>query len=425
MRILTALLLVLSIMLLTSCSPPTVQSTPSTPSVDVETATRTPQVPQPSATPKRNLTIWLTPTFAPDPSTPAGSLLEERLFAFQQTNPGISVIVRLKEEQGPGGLLETLQAAHNVAPSVLPDVIAMDPITLNSAALKGLLIPLDGLVAQPNSPEWYDHAISTTSDLGSFFGLPFASDTEVLAYKTDSYPEAPLSWSDLLASSATFSFPAGDPNAAFTLFQYTALEGPLYDGSGMPTLDPVLLNDLFTFYHSAHVSGVLSTSIVQHLSPADTWDSLKSDQVSSAIAPLSSFITEGNPESIAAVPFPVRTQPGISPARNWSWAIVTPDPVRQSLAAELITWLIEPEFLGPWTYDLGMLPPTTSSLALWPEGAEAALVSSLVTVAQPGPTAEELATFGPILHTAVEAVILGGVTPTEAAHNALDELRNP
>jgi ABC-type glycerol-3-phosphate transport system substrate-binding protein len=425
MRILTTLLLAVSVLLLTSCSPPAAQSTPSTPSVDVEIATRTPEVLQPSPTPKRNLTIWLTPTFAPDPSTPAGILLEERLIAFQQTNPGISVVIRLKEEQGPGSLLETLLAAHNVAPSVLPDVIAIDPIALNSAALKGLLIPLDGLVAQPNSPEWYDHAISTTYDLGSFFGLPFASDAEVLAYKMDRYPEAPSSWSDLLTSSATFIFPAGDPNAAFTLFQYTALDGPLYDDSGMPTLDPILLNDLFTFYHSAHVSGVLPTSIFQYLSPADTWDSLKSDQVSSAVAPLSSFITEGNPDAIAAVPLPARTQPGISPAENWSWAIVTPDPVRQRLAAELITWLTEPEFLGPWTYALGMLPPTTSSLALWPEGAEAALVSSLVTIALPRPTAEELATFGPILHTAVEAVFLGGVTPTEAARNALEELRRP
>ncbi|HEY46755.1 MAG: hypothetical protein AMJ88_04980 [Anaerolineae bacterium SM23_ 63] len=425
MRILTTLPLAVIILLLSSCSPPVVQTTPSTPSVDVEPGTRTPQVIQPSPTPQNNLILWLTPTFAPDPSTLVGSLLEERLIGFQQAHPGISITVRLKEEQGPGGLLEALLAAHNVAPSVLPDVIAMDPIALRSAALKELLIPLDGLVAQPNAPEWYDHAISTTYDLGSFFGLPFASDAEVLVYKTDRYPEAPSSWADLLTSSATFIFPAGDPNAAFTLFQYTALDGLLYDESGMPTLDPVVLNDLFTFYHSAHVSGVLPTSIFQYHSPADTWDSLKSDQVSSAVAPLSSFLADGNPETYAAVPLPSRTQPGISPAENWSWAIVTPDAVRQSLAVELITWLTEPEFLGPWTYALGMLPPTTSSLALWPEGSEAALVSSLVTVAQSKPTAEQLATFGPTLHTAIEAFILGGVTPIEAARNALAELQSP
>ncbi len=425
MRILSSLLLAVSVLGFTACSSTAVQSTTGTPSVDVEPSTRTPQLLQPTPTPKRNLTIWLPPIFAPDPSTSAGSLLEERLIAFQQSNPGISVIVRLKEEQGPGGLLETLLAAHNVAPSVLPDVIAMDPIALRSAALKGLLIPLDALVTRPSTPEWYDHAISTTYDLGSFFGLPFASDAEVLAYKTDRYPEAPSSWSDLLASSAIFSFPAGDPSAAFSLIQYTALDGPLYDGDGMPTIDPILLNDLLTFYHSTHVSGVVPTSVFQHLSSVDTWDSLKSDQVSSATAPLSLFLTEGNFEAIAAAPLPTRTQPGVSPTENWSWAIVTADPVRQSLAAELITWLTEPEFLGPWTHALGMLPPTTSALALWPEGAEAALVSSLVSVAQPRPTAEELATFGPILHTAVEAVVLNGVPPAEAARNALERLRSP
>lgn len=425
MRILSTSLFASIVLLIASCSTPAVGSTPNATSVDVEITTQTPLVFKPSSTPKNSLTLWLTPDFAPDPSTPAGSLLEERLIAFQQANPGISIIVRLKEDRGPGGLLETLIAAHHVAPSALPDVVAIDPIALNSAALKGLLIPLDGLITEPTPPEWYDHAISTTYDLGSFFGLPFASEAQVLAYNISRYEEAPSSWSDILTSPTTFIFPAGDPNAAFTLFQYKSLGGPLYDVSGMPTIDPVSLNDLLAFYHSAHVSEVLPISIFQYLSSSDTWVSLKSDQASSAVAPLSAFMAEKAPKTIGAVPIPGRTQAGICPTETWSWSIVTPDPVRQSLASELITWLTQPEFLGPWTHALGMLPPTTSSLAMWPEGSAAALASSLVTVAQPKPTAEELATFGPILHEAVESVILGGVNPTEAAQNASEQLRNP
>jgi ABC-type glycerol-3-phosphate transport system substrate-binding protein len=425
MRILSNLLLASIVLLIASCSTPAVGSSPSATSVDVEITTQTPLVFKPSSTPKKSLTLWLTPTFAPDPSTPAGSLLEERLIAFQQANPGISIIVRLKQDRGPGGLLETLIAAYNVAPSALPDVVAIDPIALNSAALKGLLVPLDGLIAEPTPPEWYDHAISTTYDLGSFFGLPFASEAEVLAYNISRYEEAPSSWSDILTSPATFIFPAGDPNAAFALFQYKALGGPLYDVSGMPTIDQVSLNDLLVFYHSANVSGILPVSIFQYLSSTDTWDSLKSDQASSAIAPLSAFMADKAPKTIGAVLIPGRTQAGICPTETWSWSIVTPDPVRQSLASELITWLTQPEFLGPWSHALGMLPPTTSSLAMWPEGSAAALASSLVTVAQPKPTAEELATFGPILHEALEAVILGGLNPTEAAQNASEQLRSP
>jgi ABC-type glycerol-3-phosphate transport system substrate-binding protein len=425
MRILFTLLFASIVLLIASCSTPAVQTTPSATPVDVEITTQTPLTLKPSSTPRKSLTLWLTPTFAPDPSTPAGSLLEERLIAFQQANQGISITVRLKEDRGPGGLLEALTAAHNVAPSALPDVVAIDPVALNSAALKGLLIPLDGLVTEPTPPEWYDHAISTAHDLGSFFGLPFASEAEILAYRIGRYEEAPTSWSDILASTAVFIFPAGDSNAALTLFQYKTLGGPLYDFSGMPTLDPVTLDDLLAFYHSAHASGILPPSIFQHLSSIDTWNSLKSDRASSAIAPLSAFLTDEDTKSIAAVPIPARTQPGICPTVTWSWSIVTTDPVRQSLASELIAWLTQPEFLGPWTHALGMLPPTTSSLAMWPEGSAAALVSSLVTVAQPKPTAEELATFGPVLHDAVEAVIVGGVNPTEAAQNASEQLRKP
>jgi ABC-type glycerol-3-phosphate transport system substrate-binding protein len=261
--------------------------------------------------------------------------------------------------------------------------------------------------------------------VGGFFGLPFVSDAEILAYKTDRYVEAPMSWSDLLTSASSFIFPAGDSNDAISLFQYLALNGPLYDVSGMPTIDPVILNDLLTFYHSAHVSGVLPATIFQYTSPRDTWEALKSDQVSSAVAPLSLWISERNPGAIGAVTLPTRTQPGICPTKTWSWSLVTTDSLRQSSATELISWLTEPEFLGSWTRALGMLPPTAASLSQWPEGAEAALVSSLVTVAQPGPTAEQLATFGPILHLAVEAVILNGVSPTEAARNAFEELQNP
>ena len=388
-------------------------------------ATTTPQfIPSPTSLPN-SITIWVTPTFAPDLTTLAGTLLAERLTAFKQANPGISVSLRLKDESGPGGLLETLTAASNAAPAALPDLVALNPTALNSASLKELLSPLDGLVAEPEAPEWYDHALSTTRTPGGFLGLPFASEAEVLAYRTAEYLTTPLTWSDILTMPAPFIFPAGDESAAFTISQYLALDGPLYDEDGLPTPDPAILAEVLAFYNSAYTSEVLPSSARQYVSAAETWNALQAEEAASVVAPLSDFIAIGGSDAIAAAPLPTRSEPGVCPTKTWSWAIVTQDPARHELAGQLITWLTQPEFLGPWTYALGMLPPTTSALAQWPTGAHSSLAYNLVTVARPQPSAEVLATFGPSFHTAIEAVLDGIVTPSSAALDAVQAIQNP
>ena len=411
--------------LLAACATPTVATMPGVANGITPTATPTPQITASPPSLSSSITIWVAPTFALDQSTLAGILLAERLTAFKQANPGISVSLRLKEESGPGGLLETLIAASNAAPAALPDVVALDPTALNTATLKELLSSLDGLVAEPEAPEWYDHSLVTARTNGGFFGLPFASEAEVLAYRTDEYLTAPLTWSDILTMPAPFLFPAGDESAAFTISQYLALDGPLYDESGLPTLDPAILAEVLAFYSSAYTSEVLPLSARQYVSAADTWAALRAEEAASAVTPLSNFLANGGPDDIGAVPLPTRSEPGVCPTKTWSWAIVTRDPTRQDLAGQLLTWLTQPEFLGPWTYALGMLPPTTSALAQWPAGAQSALAYNLVAVAQPRPSAEVLATFGPPLHAAVEAMFGDIVTPSSAALDAVQALQSP
>ncbi len=425
MRRFLTTILILTGWLLAACATPTVTTIPGVANDIPPTATPTPQIIASPPSLPNTITIWIPPTFAPDLTTLAGTLLAERLTAFKQANPGISVSLRLKEESGPGGLLETLTAASNAAPAALPDVVALDPIALNSATLKDLLSPLDGLVAEPETPEWYDHALSTTRTNGGFLGLPFASEADVLAYRTDEYLTTPLTWSDILTMPAPFIFPAGDVSAAFTISQYLALDGPLYDEDGLPIPDPAILAEVLSFYSSAYTSEVIPLSARQYVSAAETWNALQAEEAASAVAPLSDFLANGGSDAIAAAPLPTRSEPGVCPTKTWSWAIVTRDPALQDLAGQLITWLTQPEFLGPWTYALGMLPPTTSALAQWPTGAHSALVYNLVTVAQPQPSAEVLATFGPPFHTAIEAVLDGIVTPSSAALDAVQAIQNP
>jgi ABC-type glycerol-3-phosphate transport system substrate-binding protein len=106
----------------------------------------------------------------------------------------------------------------------------------------------------------------------------------------------------------------------------------------------------------------------------------------------------------------------------WSWALVTPDPLRQALAIELIEWLSEPEFLGPWSRELGLLPTNAEALATWPDDSPTAMANRLVSSARARPSEETFATLGPPLAEALRAVIERGISPLTAARLAAESL---
>jgi ABC-type glycerol-3-phosphate transport system substrate-binding protein len=127
----------------------------------------------------------------------------------------------------------------------------------------------------------------------------------------------------------------------------------------------------------------------------------------------------------AAGPLPTRDGAGVALARTWSWSLVTNDPDVQAIAVDLVEWLSEPAFLGPWTYALGSLPPNAAALKMWPAGPATALVNQLVHVARPMPSRQIAEVVGPALHKAVDAVLSGALTPQTAALQASTEVAGP
>ncbi len=417
-------LLVLWVLLFSACVPANVTSTPDTmtPVPSVQTLSATPT--ESSQTAGKILRLWLAPAFDPDNGSPAGDLFRERLDAFKTNHSGVEVEIRIKDETGVGGLYQSLATAMVAAPSVLPDIISLNPETLQAAAIEDLITPLDAFLDAPASPAWYDYTVSTTRIEGSFYGRPIASETEILAYRTFLFQTPPMTWSDVLAGPDAFLFPANDTAARFSLAQYLALGGTLVDDAGDPAIDPIVLTEVLTFYNTAWSSGILSPTALQYASADETWEALVSERATSAVAPLREFLLGSDLRTYSAVPLPTQTEPGAGFATTWSLAIVNNDPERQELAAQMIDWLTEPEFLGPWTHALGMLPPTTLALSQWPEGPETSLASSLVTIVQPELPAETLALFGPAIHEAITAVIRDGVKPSNAAVSAAQSITN-
>ena len=409
---------------LSSCINASTKTTPGlptmVPSAPVPTADAT-ETPRPSP---RSLTLWVAPPFAPDSESAAGALLTERLRAFEQLHPGMSIQVRVKSTDGPAGLLETLIAANSAAPALLPDAIIFSSSNLEEAASKKLIIGLDDLLPVPETPDWYEFSLPAARVAGNFVGLPIASEVDILAYRNDLYPSPPRSWEDLLGEPRSFHFPAGDPMATFTLVQYLSLNGFLLNSDEDPALNPAVLSDVLATYNAALAAQILPFSVRQISTAEQSWSALQDNTTASAVAPLSSYMLDPNPEKFSAVPLPTQDGKGVGLASTWSWAIVTQDAERIPIVAELLAWLSAPDFLGLWTHALGMLPPTSSSLAAWPEGDDAALASSLVTVTQAMPYSSIHFTLGPVLYDAVEAVLGGGEAPTTAAQAAAEALSN-
>ncbi len=305
-------LLLISALTLSACG--TATSTPTQPVVSpTPQPTPTESVPTISTPSTRRLTLWVSPTFAPNPETTAGALLANHLAEFESQHNGVSVQVRIKSRTGPGSLLETLKAAAQAAPSTLPDLITLDPFSLSEAAATGLLVPLDGSITTPTEPEWYPFALAAMRYQSETVGMPFASETNIIAFRRDLYPSAPRRIETLLAEGHTFQFPAGDPDAQFTLAQYLALAGTLTSTANETYIDVDNLREVLSFYEAAIEANVLPLSVRQWTATSQTWSEIQANRAGSAVVPLSLFILEHDPERWAGLLF----QPAQTPVSPW------------------------------------------------------------------------------------------------------------
>ncbi|NIM96151.1 MAG: extracellular solute-binding protein [Anaerolineales bacterium] len=417
----TAILLITINM--TACNVLSVESTPDI--LASSTATASPEPVFTLEPPARSdqLTIWVPPTFVPE--TDAGILLADHLQTFETNHPGVEVRVRIKDEEGPAGLLETLTSASLAAPSTLPDVISLDPDALETAALKDLIVHIDELTNPVTIPELYDFADGIARIDGQLYGLPYMSLSGLFLYYEDTYSAPQISWEDILDTTDPFLFPAGDPEAKFTLAQYLSLGGSLNDEDGEPYLDPATLEDILGFYTAAEEIGILPLFSLQLQTSDETWTALTQLLVSSADAPLERYLEEENTSSLVGGPWPTRNGAGINFAYTYSWAAVATDLEQDELVSELLDWLMMPEFLGSLTQLLGTLPTTQSALAEWTNNENATLANRLIRVTIPEPKRAILDTYGPPLQAAVEDVLNRHETPQAAAVNASQEINNP
>jgi multiple sugar transport system substrate-binding protein len=360
-----------------------------------------------------SLTIWLPPAFRSDSNSPAGEILNQRIEAYEAAHPGQYVVVRIKAAAGAGGLRDSLAAAAAAAPSALPDLVALDQANLHAAAIKGLIQPLYGGLPAEAWDAYFPYARSIVMVGDQGYGIPFAGDAIVLAGTQMPYP-SPQRWADSGEWTNPIFAPLADSRALFLFFGYYAAGGTPMISAADARIDPAPLARALSWLLAMQTDAVLTPRSLQ----LDSFESsfLAIESVGDCTVTLYSVVSKASDYFIGYLPTPEGEAFTLS--TGWSWTVATPDPARRVLAAELMLWLSDPEFLAAWSAAQGVLPVTRSALELWSEGARRDFIAGISERALPFPNDEILVFAGPIFSKAARRVLLDGILPFDSAQEA-------
>jgi len=370
------------------------------------------------------LRVWVPPQFDPANGSPEGELLQSRLDEFVARKPDVRVEVRVKNVDGPGGILDTLTTASAAAPLALPDLVALPGHALATAAGKGLLHPYDGLTTTLDDPDWYGFARQLSHLQNATFGIPFAGDALLMAYRPAAIAAPPSSWPDFLAITTTLAFPAADPQALFTLLQYQALGGPLLDAAGHPTLDVIRLTGVLSYYQQASARALMPAWLAQFENDDQSWEAYEQAQADIAITWAGRALQQ-LPADTAVAPAPTFDGAPFTLADGWAWALTSHNPDHQLLATQLAEFLTTSEYLAAWSEAAGLIPPRPSALAAWQNASLRALLSQIAPTAELIPSPDLVAALGPVLQQSVLSVLKAEADAAAAAQTAVEKLVTP
>lgn len=372
------------------------------------------------------LTLWLPTRFTPQAGNPANEILRRQLDDFAQMADGVPSRIVIKQDRGSGGLLDLLRTASPVAPSVLPDVIALDAADLETAARAGLLQPIGTQLPADLINDFYPFARTLGTFNGELYGLVYSADLEHLASNplaSDKAALLPATWSALLDEPRRYLFLIGNGTTTVSdavLAQYLSAGGTLTGSDGQPSLDETALQTLLETYQEAQSKGILPNNLAQFTTPNDIWAAWRGNGDLLVNLTASQFLSvETRLPDLQFAAQPAINQPAHPIGRGWAYAIVTDEPRRQAAALRLLQYLLTPANTGEWTRSVGTLPGRAAALTAWEAGTYTGFLGDQLTQAWPAPSAGIMSVISAPLRKAVDDVLAGRATPAEAAHTAV------
>lgn len=413
--------LVFSVLLCACSALPT--ATPTQPSPPEGTpGTQTP-APTTGDQPTLELVVWLPPPFDPSGTASGSSLLQARIEEFASQHSPLRVDVRIKAEEGTGGLLDSLLHAQQAAPLALPDLVLLPHLQLPSAVNGQVVVPLQGLVDESNPDDWYLFAQQMSTIEEQRYAVPFAAEALVLAYRPSAINQLPATWNALLSARVALGFAAADKEALFILNQLFAASPELPEEAAIP-FGQTELTDTFDFLAAGQERGVFPFWLTQFQTPEQSWQAFTEGRLP-MVAAWTSRVFDSRNVDIAAASLPTRNGEPFALVQGWVWTITTPHSDRAGLAAELADFLTTPEFLAQWSSAAGMLPARHSSLAAWAPDEKQALAIQLADVAMAIPDEQLVQTWGAPLSAAAVGLLKQEITPDEALQLVLSAIANP
>jgi maltose-binding protein MalE len=376
---------------------------------------------------------WWTPEFlSPQATQPTGALLAKYLAEFTAAQEGqVRVNVVPKARYGKGGLLDYLRTALPAAPSLLPDVMALDVTELEQAAGLGLLRPLEGLLDAPLLADLYPFARQSGQFGDQLLAVAYLADVEHVIYNRTRVTEPPSTWAGLIANKTPYLFPAGSPQspsatAAAEDVQHSFIVQYLSAGAAFdPKARHLIVQEqplarVLSFYAEARQAALLPPNVLELTSLDDTWAAYGQGVAPIAIVSARRYLAEQKSlKDTGYAPAPGWSNPTRAVSSGWALAITAADPVRQRAAAALIAWLLNSARGGGLALAAGWLPVSPKALDAW--GSDPYydfLDGQLATAVSPPIGADYGATAGR-LQRAVVAVLKGTARPADAVQTAL------
>jgi multiple sugar transport system substrate-binding protein len=420
------ILLILVIILAGCTTMPTVVATPFPEATAIPTVAPTPveaKNESPSEGPV-TLKVWIPPQFDPANGSPEGEIFQARLDEFSQRRSGIRIETRVKDVEGPGGMIDTLSTAGAAAPLAIPDLVALPHHVLETAAINGLLHPYDGLTTTMDDPDWYDYARQLSHFQNSTFGIPFVGDALAMVYRPSTISEPPTNWTTAIEIAEPLAFPAADPNGLITLTFYLSTGGAIVDEENRPILETIQFTEVLTFYKQAELASLMPYWLTQFETDGQAWTAYQEGQGQMVISWTSRYLQDSSDDSTLAT---IPTYDGIpyTLGMGWAWALSSPEPERQALSAQLAEFLTTGGFLAEWTESAGYLPPRSSALLGWWDTASQDVLGQIASSAQLLPKLELLTPLGLVMQEATVNVLKEQADPITAAGAAAEKLNNP
>ena len=397
---------------------PGAAETPAVPPTSNPTA-----APTPTSTlvgPPDELTIWISDQAMPLSPGRLADVVAQQFAAFETTHPGLAVEVLPKKATGKGGIEDLLTTAHAVAPAVLPDLVAVDSLTLSSIARKGLTLSLEDLVSDEIRADLYPFALQAGTVDEQWMGVQFeARGLEHALYNPTKIAAAPRTWDELYASGATLIFPAagreGLVNDAF-LIQYLSTGGQLLDESGRPALSLDALTEVLTYYRQGIERGTVLTDVIEFSTVEQCWPMFLQAEVTMSHISSDFYLSvlTGAPASV-----PTRDGTAVVLSRGHAWALTARDPQRQALAVQLLEWLLNPVNVNEWNEAAGSLPTRRAAFERMERSAYVTFMYAQLETAIPYPQSEIHRDIYRAMQQAVDAVLRQGTSPETAAATVL------